>query len=156
MLSFLHEPVRIWWLEPDTFTDWISSASPQMWGPKIFLIRKKNNINPLSPNNRAHYHISLNNSWGWLVLFSHQKEAIIWGKAVIKGRRLFQILPSKGVIIWGRRLIEGQLLFKEIRWILQINVHTFPLGISWENLIKDQITFGDHLLILITISLDYE
>ena len=77
--------------------------------------KKKNNINPLSPNNRAHYHISLNNSWGWLVLFSHQKEAIIWGKAIIEGRRLFQILPSKGAIIWGRRIIEGQLLFKEIR-----------------------------------------
>ena len=41
--------------------------------------------------------------------------------------------------------------------ILQTNLHTFPLRISWANLIKDHLKhflFGDHLLILITFSLD--
>ena len=35
--------------------------------------------------------------------------------------------------------------------ILQTDLNTFPLRISWENVIKDQ---GDHLLILITLSLE--
>ena len=34
----------------------------------------------------------LNNSCEWLFLFLHQKGVIIWGKAIIPGRRLFQIL----------------------------------------------------------------
>ena len=39
--------------------------------------------------------------------------------------------------------------------ILQTDLHTFPLRISWENLITDQgILFGDHLLIPITVALD--
>ena len=40
--------------------------------------------------------------------------------------------------------------------ILQTDLHTFPLRISWENLIKDQGIFSlvSILLILITISLD--
>ena len=38
------------------------------------------------------YHISSNNSQGRLFLFSQQKGAIIRGKAIIQGRRLFQII----------------------------------------------------------------
>ena len=41
--------------------------------------------------------------------------------------------------------------------ILQTDLHTFPLRISCENLITDHGFFsvGAHLLILITVSLDY-
>ena len=42
------------------------------------------------------YCISSNNSRGRLFLFSHQKGAIVRGKAIIRGRRLFQIFRSKG------------------------------------------------------------
>ena len=42
------------------------------------------------------YRISLNNNQGWLFLFSHQKGAIIQGKAIIWGRRLFQIFLTGG------------------------------------------------------------
>ena len=38
------------------------------------------------------YYISSNNSRGQLFIFSHQKGARIWGKAIIQGRRLFQRL----------------------------------------------------------------
>ena len=38
------------------------------------------------------YYISSNNSQGRLLIFSYQKGAIIWGKAIIQGRRLFQRL----------------------------------------------------------------
>ena len=40
------------------------------------------------------YCISSNNSWGQLFLFSHQKGTIILGKAIIRGRQLFQIIIS--------------------------------------------------------------
>ena len=42
------------------------------------------------------YRISSNNSRGRLFLFSHQKGAIIRGKAIIRGRRLFQIFLTEG------------------------------------------------------------
>ena len=42
------------------------------------------------------YRISSNISWGWLYLFSHQKGAIIRGKAIIQGRQLFQIFLTGG------------------------------------------------------------
>ena len=42
------------------------------------------------------YRISSNNSRGRLFLFSHQKGAIIRGKAIIRGRRLFQIFLTGG------------------------------------------------------------
>ena len=42
------------------------------------------------------YHISLNNSWERLFFFSHQKGAIIRGKAIIRGGRLFQIFLTGG------------------------------------------------------------
>ena len=42
------------------------------------------------------YRISSNNSRGRLFLFSHQKGAIIRGKAIIPGRRLFQIFLTGG------------------------------------------------------------
>ena len=47
------------------------------------------------PQNRDRLYlpyISSNNSRGRLFLFSHKKGAIIQAKAIIKGRRLFQIL----------------------------------------------------------------
>ena len=43
------------------------------------------------------YRISSNNSRGRLFLFSHQKGAIIRGKAIIRGRRLFQIFFTGGL-----------------------------------------------------------
>ena len=42
------------------------------------------------------YRISSNNSRGRLFLSSHQKGAIIRGKAIIQGRRLFQIFLTEG------------------------------------------------------------
>ena len=42
------------------------------------------------------YRISSNNSRGRLFLFLHQKGAIIRGKAIIRGRRLFQIFLTEG------------------------------------------------------------
>ena len=42
------------------------------------------------------YRISSNNSQGRLFIFSHQKGAIIRGKAIILGRRLFQIFLTGG------------------------------------------------------------
>ena len=42
------------------------------------------------------YRSSSNNSRGRLFLFSHQKGAIIRGKAIIRGRRLFQLLLTGG------------------------------------------------------------
>ena len=42
------------------------------------------------------YRISSNNSQGRLFLFLHQKGAIIQGKAIIQGRRLFQIFLTGG------------------------------------------------------------
>ena len=42
------------------------------------------------------YRISSNNSRGRLFLFSHQKGAIIRGKAIIRGRRLFHIFLTGG------------------------------------------------------------
>ena len=42
------------------------------------------------------YRISSNNSRGRLFLFWHQKGAIIRGKAIIRGRRLFQIFLTGG------------------------------------------------------------
>ena len=39
----------------------------------------------------TNYRISSNNSRGRLFLFSHRKGAIIRGKAIIRGRRLFHI-----------------------------------------------------------------
>ena len=44
----------------------------------------------------SEYRISSNNSRGRLFLFSHQKGAIIRGKAIIRGRRLFQIFLTGG------------------------------------------------------------
>ena len=41
------------------------------------------------------YCISLNHSWGQLFLFSHQKGTIILGKAIIRGRQLFQIFLTE-------------------------------------------------------------
>ena len=43
-------------------------------------------------SNYKKYRIFFNNSQGRLFLFQHQKGAIIRGKAIIRGRRLFQIL----------------------------------------------------------------
>ena len=40
------------------------------------------------------------------------------GGAIIQGRQLSLIFPSKGVIIRGRRLIEGRQLFEEIRYAI--------------------------------------
>ena len=40
------------------------------------------------------YRISSNNSWGQLFLFSHNKGAIIRGKAIIRGRRLHQCISN--------------------------------------------------------------
>ena len=45
---------------------------------------------------RMLYRISSNNSRGRLFLFSHQKGAIIRGKAIIRGRRLFQTFLTEG------------------------------------------------------------
>ena len=49
-----------------------------------------------SKNPIFNYRISSNNSQGRLFLFSHQKGAIIRGKAIIRGRRLFQIFLTGG------------------------------------------------------------
>ena len=46
----------------------------------------------LTQSNNFEYRISSNNSLRRLFLFSHKKGAIIRGKAIIRGRRLFHIL----------------------------------------------------------------
>ena len=46
-------------------------------------------------NENWNYRISSNNSQGRLYPFSRKKGAIIRGKAIIRGRRLFQILLGK-------------------------------------------------------------
>ena len=52
----------------------------------------------LRPQDNIHiiHIISSNNSRGRLFLFSHQKGAIIRGKAINRGRRLFQIFLTGG------------------------------------------------------------
>ena len=45
---------------------------------------------------KKYYCISSNNSRGRLFLFLHEKGAIIRGKAIIQGRRLFQIFLTRG------------------------------------------------------------
>ena len=49
--------------------------------------------------NEGDYRLPSNNSQGRLFLFSHQKGAIIQGKVIIRGRRLFQIFLTGGRVL---------------------------------------------------------